>query len=159
IQLAGGRVEVGFAVTGEALLAGLLPDYYRDGKVDPARGFWASYAMASGYAKILRAPHYLELAAAVRKWFFNHQDFTSKNLLLPREAWVGEVRLRYTVWRVDPDPSLWQAHRLFPRVVGFAFGVETGFDVRSDARPWGANDPQFFVPADTRNQPSAGIFL
>jgi hypothetical protein len=69
---------------------------------------------------------------------------------------VGEARLRYTLWLVRSDPSLYQAQRLFPRVRGMAFSVELGLDERSDARPWGARAPEL-APVDTRNDPSRTI--
>jgi len=157
VQLAGGKIEIGGELRGEALIAGVLSDYYRDGKIDPAREFWASYASASAWVKLLRSPHFVELAATARKWFFNRQGMTAPAFVLPPEAWVGEIRMRYTLWWVDPDPSLWEAHRLFPRVRGFAFGVEVGLDARSDAQPWGARAGSF-APPDYRNDPQAAIF-
>jgi hypothetical protein len=79
-------------------------------------------------------------------------------LTLPPEAFVGELRLRYTFWRLADDVSLWQPHRLFPRLRGVAFGVELGLDERSAARPWGARDPSF-SPVDPRNDPSPSIVM
>jgi hypothetical protein len=149
LQLDGrfGRIETGVQAAGEVFIAGLLTSHYRDGKNDPSRGFYASYAALAAWAKLHARPHYLELAAGGRRWFFSATDSTRADLTLPPEAWVGEIRLRYTLWRIDPDPSLWEAHRLHARVRGFAFGVEVGIDARSHASRWGA-------PDDPRNDPS-----
>jgi hypothetical protein len=140
-----GRFELGVQAAGEVLIAGLLTNYYVDGRNDQRRGFYASYAALHGFAKLHVKPHYLELAVGGRRWFFSHASSTQPGLVLPPEAWVGEVRLRYTLWQVRPDRSLWEAQRLHARISGIAFGVELGLDERSDAAPWGA---------DPRNQPS-----
>ncbi len=152
-----GPVEIGFLAAGEALIAGLLTDYYRDGANDSARGFYASYATAAAYAKLGIGPHFFELAAAARRWFFTRAGSTSAALTLPPEAWVGELRLRYTLWMLRPDPSLWQAQRLHARLRGVALGVELGLDERSQAAPWGARDASF-APIDPRNGPGRSIF-
>src|SRR4051812_23983830 len=55
------RLELGVAAAGEVLIAGVLSDYWRDGRNDQARGFWASYVQAGAFAKIHTTPHYLEL--------------------------------------------------------------------------------------------------
>ena len=143
-----GRGEVGVNATGEALIAGLLDEYYRDGRNEPGRGFYASYAALGGYAKLDAAPHFLELAVTARRWLFQRNGSTDGDLSLPPEAWVGELRLRYTLWLLDGDR---QAQRLHPRVRGVAFGVELGLDQRSEARRWGA-------PDETRNDPARSIY-
>ena len=125
---------------------------------DSGRGFWASYASAGASAKLNLAPHFVELAAGARRWFFTRAGATNAALVLPPEAWVGEIRLRYTLWMLEPDRSLWEPQRLFPRLTGVAFGVELGLDARSQAQPWGARDPAAFAPADLRNDPSRAIF-
>ncbi len=149
-----GPVELGFTAAGELLIAGLLTDYYRDGVTDPARGFYASYAAASSWAKLGVGPHFFELAATARRWFFTRAGDTSPALTLPPEAWVGEFRARYTLWMLRPDPSLYQPQRLLPRVRG----VELGLDERSDAAPWGARDPAL-PPVDPRNAPGRTILM
>ncbi|MGZ3427992.1 MAG: hypothetical protein ACXVCV_15155 [Polyangia bacterium] len=153
-----GRVELGVAAAGEVLIAGLLTDYYRDGQNDSGRGFWASYGSVTAAAKIDLAPHFVELAVGARRWFFSRAGATSPALTLPPEAWVGEVRLRYTLWQLAGDRSLWEPQRLFPRLRGVAFGVELGLDARSQARPWGARDDAAFALRDLRNDPSRTIF-
>lgn len=153
-----GRVEVGVVAAGELLIAGLSSDYYRDGRNDSGRGFWASYAALGGYAKLDVGPHFFELAATARRWFFSRDGDTRPQLTLPPDAWVGELRLRYTLWRLRPDPSLYQAQRLLPRLRGLALGVEVGLDERSTATPWGARDP-LFTPTDPRNDPGRSIVL
>ena len=154
-----GRFELGVAATGEALIAGLLTDYYRDGRDDPARGFYASYGDLAAAAKLDLAPHFVELAVGARRWFFSRAGATSAALVLPPDAWVGEVRLRYTYWQLAGDRSLWEPQRLFPRVRGVAFGVELGLDARSQAQPWGARDATAFSPVDLRNDPSRTIWM
>jgi hypothetical protein len=153
-----GPVELGFAAAGEVFIAGLLTDYYRDGASDGARGFYASYAAAASWAKLGVGPHFFELALTARRWFFTRAGDTSPALTLPPEAWVGEVRLRYTLWMLRPEPSLHQPHRLYPRLRGIALGVELGLDERSDASPWGARDASF-GPTDPRNAPGTTILM
>ena len=52
IRFADGLFEVGATVAGEAVFAGLLPDYYREGIRDSTKGFWASYLAVQGYGKL-----------------------------------------------------------------------------------------------------------
>jgi hypothetical protein len=153
-----GPVELGFLAAGEVLIAGLLSDYYRDGVNDSTRGFYASYATAGAWAKVGIGPHFFELAAGVRRWFFTRAGDTRPELTLPPDAWVGELRARYTLWMLRPDPALSEAQRLLPRLRGVALGVELGLDERSDTRPWGARDP-VFAPIDPRNDPGRSIFM
>lgn len=153
-----GRFELGVAAAGEVLIAGILSDYYRDGQNDPGRTFWASYGSAAAAAKLNLAPHFVELAVGARRWFFSRGGATRPELTLPPESWVGEVRLRYTLWQLAGDRSLWEPQRLFPRLRGVAFGVELGLDARSLARPWGARDDAAFTVPDLRNDPSRTIF-
>jgi hypothetical protein len=157
-HLRAGRFEFGFGGAAEVLLAGILSDYYRDGANDSGRGFWASYVTAAASAKLNLAPHFVELAAGARRWFFSRSGGTNPALVLPPEVTVGEVRLRYTLWRLADDRSLWEPQRLYPRLRGVAFGVELGLDARSDVAPWGARDPAVFAPPDLRNDPSRAIF-
>ncbi len=145
-----GRLELGFVAAGEVLIAGLLTSYYREGRNDSTRGFFASYAALGGFAKLHVKPHYLELAVGGRRWFFSRNDSTLSELVLPPEAFVGEIRLRYTLWRIAPERSLWEEHRLHARLRGFAFGVEIGLDERSEAARWGA---------DSRNDPSQHVVM
>jgi hypothetical protein len=151
-----GPVEVGVAAAGEVYIAGLLSDYYRDGHNDSTRGFYASYLFAGAYAKMNLGPNFFELNAAARRWFFTRAGDTSPALTLPPEAWVGELRLRYTLWMLRPDPSLAEAQRLHARLRGVALGVELGLDERSEASPWGARDASF-SPIDPRNAPGRTI--
>jgi hypothetical protein len=148
------NVEAGIFVGGEAFYAGILPRYARDGVFDDARGFWASYVDFGAWLKVNEKPSYLELAATGRRWFFSPTGSTSSALVLPPEMMVGELRIRYTYWRLRPDPSLYEAHRLFPRAVGVALGIELGLDVRESDAAWGALDPTKFSPVDLRNTPS-----
>ena len=151
------HVELAVSAYGEALLAGVLHDYVRDGRDDRARGFFASYLGAAAGAKVDLGAHFLELVLGARRWFFARHPATDPALVLPPDAWVGEARLYYTFWRLLPDPSLWEPQRLWWRVRGVAAGVELSADLRSDVARWGASGPAFF-PADPRNDPSRAIF-
>ncbi len=155
VRFAGGRIEIGAEVSGEARFAGLLPDYYRDNRLDSARGFWASYLKAQVYAKLnLPKNNFVSLKGDARRWFFSRSDDTDNALILPAEAWVFEPRLSYTLWHIKPDKSLWERHRLFSRIRGIALGVILGADFRSQVHPWGARDSAVFNPIDPRNDPS-----
>lgn len=154
-------LEAGAQLAGEALYAGLLPDYYREGRRDPARGFWASYVEGSGWLKQIQGQHVLELRIALRGWFFNRGDLlgveTAPALELPPTTAALEPRLSYTYWRLGGDID--QRHRLFPRVRGLALGLEVGLEARSDTRAWGARDPAVFDPPDPRNDPLPVAFV
>jgi hypothetical protein len=153
-----GRLQIDAFAGYEAMLAGLLVDYYRDGIRDPSRGFNASWMELGGSAKIHHPDHHsLELSVGVRRWFFSANDSTDGALILPAEAWVLEPRLRYTYWRVQGDRAFSERHRLFPRVRGLALGIVLGFDWRSDAHPWGARGEGSW-PVDTRNEPRSSSF-
>jgi hypothetical protein len=140
----------------EAMLAGLLTDYYRDGVNDSGRGFNASWLEMGASAKLHHpGNHSLELSLGLRRWFFERNGSTTKDVVLPAEAWVFEPRLRYTYWKVEGDRAWSERHRLFPRVRGLAFGVTLGLDWRSEARNWGALAP----PSDPRNEAHTNSFM
>jgi hypothetical protein len=147
----------GVRLAGEGYFAGLLPDYWREGRSEPERGFTASYVAAE---PVLGADfggqHFVELGLGVRRWFFGRTGDTADALVLPTVGWVAEPRLRYTWWAIRPDPSTWQRHRLFRRVQGIALGAEAGLDLRDSTEPWGARAPAF-APGDQRNDPTATI--
>lgn len=148
-----GMLELGFFGAFEIYFSGLLPDYYRLGARDPARGFSASYGQLQMSAKVnLPGRHTIEALLGVRKWFFTGIGDTDPALTLPPEAWVFEPRLRYTLWRVEQDAAFSERHRMFPRVRGLAFGLEVAVDVRTETAPWGARAGAF-SPRDTRNDP------
>lgn len=154
----GGKLELGFHLTGEAFLAGLLSDYYREGVRDPARGFNASYVAAGAHAKLNQAGHHhLELSLSGRYWFFSAGGDMDPEFTLPPETWVIEPRVRYTYWGIKHDRSWRDRHRLFPRVRGFAFGLAVAMDVRGEVGGWGARSLE---PADSRNDPrQAGFWV
>lgn len=147
------RVELGIGVVGEAILAGVLTDYWRDGHEEGSHAFSASYVGAIGGAKVDLRPHYLEITAGARRWLFGRWTGTSPDLVLPPSAWVGELRMRYTYWKIAPDPSTYEAQRAFWRVRGVGFGLEVSGDLRSEAHAWGAIGPSFAL-TDPRNDPS-----
>lgn len=160
VRFANGVLEAGLHVDYEFVFAGLLPDYFRDGRLDSTRGFNAGYLLFGGHIKAnLPRDNYLEVGLGGRRWFFARNDQTDQALTLPPETWVVEGRLRYTFWRIRSDPSLAEAHRLFSRVRGAAFGVEVGLDRRVDAAPFGALDEETFDPVDRRNSGEESVFL
>ncbi len=148
--------ELMVAVYGEALLYGVLLNYWRDGRDDYGRGFFASDIGAVVSGKLERAPHFAELVLGARRWFLDRDPWTDAALTLPPSAWEGEARLRYTYWGLGGDRSLWEPQRMWWRVHGIAFGVELSADVRSEVHPWGALAPSFGV-IDPRNDPSRFI--
>ena len=151
-------LEAGVRVSGEVRFAGLLVDYYRDGKRDPARGFEASFVHVEAHLKAsLPANNYLEAAVGLRRWFFDSMSSTDPAFVLPDASWVVEPRLRYTYWDLGHDLAWRDRHRLFPRVRGLAFGMELGLDWRSNTSAWGAIDLVAFGVPDLRNDPDAII--
>jgi hypothetical protein len=140
-DLCAGAVCFGAELRGEALVAGLLSDYYARGERVPARGFKASYLAGAAHAELRLAPAFLRYQVTGRRWFFGG---AGDGFTLPAEATVLEQELAATYWAFAPDPSLHEPHRLSPRVEGLGLGVRAGLDLRSDHRPWGAdgeNDP------------------
>ncbi len=156
IRFMDGELELGAYLTGEALLAGLQTDYFRQGEKDPSRGFNASYAAAglSGKWNPVRH-HYLELALGFRHWFFAANGDTDPSFTLPPDTWAQETRLRYTYWGVKHDLSWRDRHRLYPRIRGVAFGLDVGADVRGETHLWGTLDS---ASVDTRNDPERASF-
>jgi hypothetical protein len=157
VPIAGERLQFSAAVRAEAALAGVLADYRVQGVRLPERGFWASYGYAFAALKWLPGgSHSVELVAAGRRWLFARVDGgTSPNLQLPPDAWVFEPRIRYTYWAVTSPGEEWQAQVAYPRIRGFATGVELGLDVRSDTQAWGA----LAGVADLRNRPGDVILM
>ena len=67
--------DLGVNAAGEALFAGLLPDYFRQGEMDKSRGFAAHYAAGAAYLKAnLPGGNYVSLTLGVRKWFFRNEN-------------------------------------------------------------------------------------
>ncbi|MEZ4463958.1 MAG: hypothetical protein R3F43_05395 [bacterium] len=152
------NVEIGAALTSEFRIAGLQPDYYRDGVTDPGRGFWSSYLGARAHAKARIAPRtWLDLELGGRRFLFNPVEdgerATNPALVLPPNAWIFEPRVRYTWWNLADDAAWRDRHRLFPRLRGVAAGLELGVDARADDQPWGALDAEAFPTVDPRNAP------
>lgn len=145
------------ALRGQALVAGVLTNHFVRGRNERARGFFASYVLASTAFKWLPVAHHsFELQLAGRRWLFGPDDDPPMvQGSLPRAAWVFETRLRYTFWHVTSGAREWNAEVLFPRVTGFAVGVEPGLDLRDDTSPWGA------LPGSglRRNVPGPVVFM
>ncbi len=156
IRFADGLLELGAGLAGEAVFAGLLPDYFRKGEMDKGRGFWAHYLAANVYFKVnLPKGNYLTLDVMGRKWFFNKAKETDGAFRLPRPAMVFEPRLGYTFWRLRGDASISDRHRFFRRIQGVAFGLVQKLELRSAAARWGAYDSDAFDVPDDRNHPRA----
>lgn len=156
IRLADGKLELSFVARGEALLAGLLFDYYRQGERDLGRTFFASYAQLLPSVKWHPADrHSLELVLGMRQWFFGRRDATDDDFTLPRDTFVFEPRLNYTYWRIRAPGTEWEGHRFHPRIEGVAFGLSLGLDRRTRRGPWGAS---IGGTTDPRNDPGEVIF-
>jgi hypothetical protein len=148
-----GLLETGIRASWERNFAGLLLDYWQRGIEDTSRGIKASYFAGEIYLKA-NLPHdsYLELNTGIRRWIFGRLGSTNPALVLPPNAWVFEPRLRYTWWNLQHDAAFVDAHRMFPRIVGLAAGLDLGLDLRSETAAWGD-------PADPRNDPGSLIFM
>lgn len=154
ITLLDGQLELGGQLSGELWLAGLLMDYYQQGRRLPGRGFDASYGELQAFAKLNQPEHHhLSLVLGLRRWFLAANDSTDPALTLPPDAWVFSPQLGYTYWRLHVDPAWDEWHRLFPRFTGFALGFDVRIDARSATRPWGARDALVFATPDLRNDP------
>lgn len=146
-------LRLGVRLKGEFGYAGLLPDYYRRGLLEPARGFEASYAEAHAHLKWLFASSQsIEMHVDGRQWFFNRLDPTSDELTLPANHFMTIPSLRYVFWSVEQDPSISQMHRPFWRVRGLAFGASVELIHHTNASAWGARAESFDI-RDRRNDP------
>lgn len=157
IRLLDGTLELSVVARGEALLAGLLFDYYERGERIASRSFYASYVQLLPALKWHAADrHSLELVMGVRQWFFGRGPSTASDFTLPPDTFVFEPRLSYTYWRIRSPGSEWEPHRLHPRITGVAFGVQLGLDRRHDRRAWGAS---IAGELDPRNAPDDVILM
>ncbi len=142
------RLSLSTALRGEAFLAGLLQDYFQRGVRLPEFGFNASYVESR--TQLYWRPknrHSIMAQLQLRKWWLFRAESTSNTLALPEDPIVVQPMLGYTYWNVKAGSKEWQAHRLFPRWNGFAFGMSARTDIRTHATSWGA-------PGDIRNQPA-----
>jgi hypothetical protein len=133
------RLELTVGVRGEALIAGLNLDYFQQGERLSERGFYASYVQ--GHARLQRhlpAHNTVELDTQVRRWWFSDTGSTADTLQLPQETWHAQVRLAWIYWNIQLPRAEWEAHRLFPRVTGFAFRVAAEMLLRGEAGAFGA---------------------
>lgn len=139
-------------LTGELFIAGLSTDYWQDGAHRAERTFRSSYVLGQVWTKTRAFDAlYVEVELGLRQWFFGaNGDDTGPELVLPRDAWVVEPRLRLTWWRLGDDAGWRERHRLFPRLRGYALGAELGADLRERSESWGA-------PEDPRNRPTTGV--
>ena len=142
-------------LTGEAFIAGLSRDYWQDLVHRGDRTFTASYLQGQLWTKTrFLDALYVEAEVGLRRWFFSvNGDETGEDFRLPPEVIVFEPRLRLTWWALSDDAAWHARHRLYPRLRGWAVGVEGGLDLRTDAHNWGggAEGP------DPRNAPQKGL--
>ncbi len=136
---------------GEAVISQLLNDYYKQGLRIREYSIKASYALFHTKLQWYPGKHQtIEILAPVRYWWFGDRSSTSPDYTLPPNTWVFEPRIGYNFWKIDVPGEEWESHRVFPRIKGIALGIDGGFDVRSDAQPWG-------IP-DGRNEPGKVIY-
>jgi len=134
------KLRLGAMLKGEAIFAGLLPDYYVRGALVPERGFNAGFVQGAASLEWQASPVFVNLELGGRRWMLSPNGNTSEDMVLPSPMTVFEPRLRVTWWDLGQDRSLWEPHRLYPRVSGFAAGAELGADFRSGWEPWGLTD-------------------
>jgi hypothetical protein len=146
-------LSMGAMLKGQTPFAGLLPDYYVQGVRDRERGFFASYVQGRLWAKVLDNPHFFEMELGARRWFFSETPQTADAFTLPQVRWSVEPRLRYTLWKLEGDPAIFEPHRHTWRLRGIALGAELGLDLRDQYGAWGAIDPDAFTQIDQRNHP------
>lgn len=144
----GGRTTLRAGVAGEAILAGVLTNYFRRGESVPELGFSASWVALYGeLAHRLADRQFLTWRVTGRRWFFGEGPSTAQSFILPEDFVALEQKLSWTWWGFRDDPSTRQAHRLFWRLRGFGFGVQAESHLRSRAAAWGGRD-------DLRNDPA-----
>jgi hypothetical protein len=140
LSFADGKLAFFGFLEGEALISQLLNDYFENGLRIKEYGFKSSYVLLSTKLQWYPGKHQtIEILVAARRWFFAPRSFTA-NYELPPDTWVFEPRIGYNYWNIDIPAEEWEAHRIFPRLEGFAIGVDGGLDVRSDVQVWGLDD-------------------
>ncbi|MBI5518367.1 MAG: hypothetical protein HY909_31640 [Deltaproteobacteria bacterium] len=152
----GDRLELTVVARGELGIAGLLPNYFRNGQRDPSRGFYASYVQGFAALKVHLPGDggALELVLGGRRWHFARTSGTSPELVLPTDTFTLEPRLRYITWHLRDDDGEFEPWRSFPRIQGVAAGIEAGVDVRAAPSAWGSVG----ATDDGRNRPGALIY-
>ncbi len=135
-----GQTTLNLRLSGEAFVAGLSTDAWRDGAVVPAETFRSSYVQGQIWVKGRPAGDlWAEAELGVRRWIFQRVNGdTGADFTLPADTSVLEPRLRLTWWGLRDDAAWHERQRLFPRLRGFAAGVEAGVDLRGTAHDWGA---------------------
>jgi len=141
LSFADGKLAFFSFLEGEAVISQLLVDYFQNGLRISEYGFKASYILLNTKLQWYPGHHQtIEIIASARHWWFGERSSTSLPNGLPPNTWVFEPRIGYNYWNIDVPSYEWDAHRIFPRIEGFAIGIDGGFDVRSNVRLWGAND-------------------
>jgi len=159
LSFANGKLAFFGFVEGEAVISQLLNDYFQNGLRITEQGFKSSYILANAKLQWYPGKHQtIELIAAARYWWFSPRSVTSDSYILPLNTWVFEPRLGYNYWNIDVPAYEWEAHRIFPRVKGFAIGFDGGFDVRSDVRVWGCVDAATGCTGFGRNDPGKVLY-
>ncbi|MBI2375272.1 MAG: hypothetical protein HYV07_14855 [Deltaproteobacteria bacterium] len=149
-------VFLGLRARAEHRLAGLLPDFVREGVEIPALGFAASYVEGAASVKGLAGRVSFEYELVARHFTFAPLPKTAPTFDLPDATTLVTNRFRSTLWAVEPDPSLEEAHRTRPRVVGITAGLELDVVRRTRATAWGPRDEEGKL-LDTRNTPGVGL--
>ncbi|MFT6395480.1 MAG: hypothetical protein ACJAYU_000222 [Bradymonadia bacterium] len=147
------RVWFGVYGEGEVIFAALLPNYFQNGELIPERGFSAAYL--GGGLDLTLSPHpehWIRVGVAARNWFFSENANTSDALTLPPNQLITTPSLGYTYWGFREASDFSERQRVFPRVLGAAFGLQASVLLRGDDSAWGATDSSF-EPVDTRNDP------
>lgn len=141
LSFANGKLAFFGFLEGEAVISQLLNDYFQNGLRISEFGFKASYILLNTKLQWYPGKHQtIEVIAAARRWWFGARDGTSPDYALPPDTWVFEPRIGYNYWNIDVPAEEWERHRIFPRIQGFAIGIDGGIDVRSDVRVWGLDD-------------------
>ncbi len=141
LSFADGKFAFFAFVEGEAVISQLLNDYFQQGRRIKEYGFRASYVLVNTKLQWYPGKHQtLEIIVPVRHWWFAEQSATTAAYVVPPNTWVFEPRIGYNYWGIDGAAEEWEAHRVFPRIEGVAVGIDGGFDLRSNATPWGLGD-------------------
>ena len=149
LQIVENTLELSVRARGQALLAGLLSDYYIQGARDTSRGFNASNALVEAKLQWHALPHQtFELLLRCTQWFFSTSGDTSTTLVLPDDPTLLTASVGYIYWKQSEGADAWLPHLVFPRFEGLALGVFGVVDARSNTTPWGET-------ADPRNAPKS----
>jgi len=158
------RARLHAVATGEALIAGLQPDFWRQDRLDRGAGFYHSYARADLALDVHlgRGHQITPFAGAGARWFADTSDTDRTtadaeiDAARPADFGFAEAGARYTWWGLASDDAWSDRHRFFARLDGSAVDVTVSGRIRSEVTAW-TLDPEGEVDGPRNTPDTAGV--